>query len=122
MKTTFFNMDEYIVSFPIEKQEILKKIRATIKKIIPKGEETISYAIPTFKLNGKNLVHFAAFKNHIGFYATPSGHAEFKEALSKYKQGKGSVQFPFDQPIPYDLIKRIVKFKVIEQKKNNVGL
>ncbi|MBK8398179.1 MAG: DUF1801 domain-containing protein [Leptospiraceae bacterium] len=122
MKTTFSNMDEYIVSFPIEKQEILKKIRATIKKIIPKGEETISYAIPTFKLNGKNLVHFAAFKNHIGFYATPSGHAEFKEELSKYKQGKGSVQFPFDQPIPYDLIKRIVKFKVIEQKKNNVGL
>ncbi len=122
MKTTFSNMDEYIVSFPIEKQEILKKIRATIKKIIPKGEETISYAIPTFKLNGNNLVHFAAFKNHIGFYATPSGHAEFKEELSKYKQGKGSVQFPFDQPIPYDLIKRIVKFKVIEQKKNNVGL
>lgn len=116
MKTTFSNMDEYIASFPAEIKEILEKIRGTIKKIIPKGEETISYAIPTFKLNGNNLVHFAAFKNHIGFYATPSGHAEFKEELSKYKQGKGSVQFPFDKPIPYELIKRIVKFKVKEQK------
>lgn len=116
MKTTFSNMDEYIASFPVEIQEILEKIRATIKKIIPKGEETISYAIPTFKLNGKNLIHFAAFKNHIGFYATPSGHAEFKEELSKYKQGKGSVQFPFDKPIPYDLIKKIVKFKIKEQE------
>jgi uncharacterized protein YdhG (YjbR/CyaY superfamily) len=116
MKTTFTNMDGYIASFPIEKQEILEKIRAIIKNIIPKAEETISYAIPTFKLNGKNLVHFAAFKNHIGFYATPSGHTEFKEELSKYKQGKGSVQFPFDKPIPYDLIKKIVKFKVKEQE------
>lgn len=120
MKTTFTNIDEYILGFPKETQLILQKIRTTIKKIIPKGEETISYAIPTFKLNGKNLVHFAAFKNHIGFYATPSGHAEFKEELSKYKQGKGSVQFPFDQPIPYDLIKRIVKFRVKEQEQKRI--
>lgn len=116
-------MDEYIASFPIEKQEILEKIRAIIKKIIPNTEETISYAIPTFKLNGKNLVHFAAYKNHIGFYATPSGQAEFKEELSKYKQGKGSVQFTFDKPIPYDLIKKIVKFKAKESSKGkNVRL
>ncbi|MCG9873196.1 MAG: DUF1801 domain-containing protein [Leptospiraceae bacterium] len=123
MKSIFTNVDEYIASFPIEKQEILEKIRAIIKKIIPNAEETISYAIPTFKLNGKNLVHFAAYKNHIGFYATPSGQSEFKEELSKYKQGKGSVQFTFDKAIPYDLIKKIVKFKAKEASKGkNVRL
>ncbi|MBK9499828.1 MAG: DUF1801 domain-containing protein [Leptospiraceae bacterium] len=114
MNTKFKTIDEYIASFPNNVQKILEKIRATIKKIIPKAEETISYAIPTFQLNGKSLVHFAGFKNHIGFYATPTGHKEFKKELANYKQGKGSVQFPLDQPIPYDLIKRIVKFRVEE--------
>ena len=114
MKTTFSTIDEYIASFPKETQILLKKVRATIKKVAPNLAETISYAIPTFQLNGKSLVHFAGFKNHIGFYATPTGHKEFKEELANYKQGKGSVQFPLDQPIPYDLIKRIVKFRVEE--------
>jgi len=119
MKASFSTIDDYISSFPKETQMVLEKIRATIKKIIPKAEETISYAIPTFKLNGKSLVHFAGYKNHIGFYATPTGHEEFKEELSKYKQGKGSVQFPLDKPIPYDLIKSIVKFRANETEQKN---
>jgi uncharacterized protein YdhG (YjbR/CyaY superfamily) len=116
MNKKFTNFDEYIGSFPQETQMILEKIRKTIQKIIPKAEETISYGIPTFKLNGVSLVHFAAYKNHIGFYATPNGHKEFKRELSVYKQGKGSVQFPLDKPIPYDLIKRIVKFRTKESE------
>src|SRR5690606_6679557 len=86
----------------------------TIKKLVPDAEESISYSIPTIKQNDVSLVHFAGFKNHIGFYATPTGHEEFKEELANYKQGKGSVQFPLDHPIPYDLIKKIVKFRVKE--------
>jgi uncharacterized protein YdhG (YjbR/CyaY superfamily) len=94
------NIDKYIANFPEETQVILQKIRATIKKIVPEAEETISYTIPSFKLNGVYLVYFAGFKNHIGFYATPTGHEEFKADLSNYKQGKGSVQFPLNKPIP----------------------
>lgn len=108
------NIDEYIADFPKETQVILNKIRTTIKKFVPESEETISYAMPAFKMNKKALVYFAGYKNHIGFYATPTGHKEFKEELSNYKQGKGSVQFPLDKPMPYELIKRIVKFRVAE--------
>jgi uncharacterized protein YdhG (YjbR/CyaY superfamily) len=104
------NIDDYIAGFPVEIQAILEKIRTTIRSAAPDAEEAIRYEIPTFRLNG-NLVHFAAFKNHIGFYPTPSGMEEFKEALSPYKQGKGSVQFSLDLPIPYDLIGRITKFR-----------
>lgn len=107
------NIDEYIAGFPNDVQKILKKIRATIKKAAPAAEEKISYQMPTFFLNG-NLVHFAAFKNHIGFYPVPTGIEKFKKELSIYKGGKGSVQFPLDQPIPYGLISRIVKFRVKE--------
>lgn len=105
-------IDEYIATFPKDVQKVLEQVRAAIKKAAPGAEQTISYAIPTFKLNGSNLVHFAAFKNHIGFYATPTGHAEFKKELSIYRQGKGSMQFPLDQPMPLGLISRIVKFRV----------
>jgi uncharacterized protein YdhG (YjbR/CyaY superfamily) len=108
------NIDEYIADFPKETQIILKKIRTTIKKLVPESEETISYAMPAFKMHKKALVYFAGYKNHIGFYATPTGHKEFKEELSNYKQGKGSIQFPLDKPMPYELIKRIVKFRVAE--------
>lgn len=108
------NTDEYIADFPKETQIILEEIRTTIKKLVPESEETISYAMPAFKLHKKALVYFAGYKNHIGFYATPTGHKEFKEELSNYKQGKGSVQFPLNKPMPYDLIKRIVKFRVAE--------
>jgi uncharacterized protein YdhG (YjbR/CyaY superfamily) len=106
------NIDEYIAAFPKDVQKILEQIRATIKKAAPGAEETISYAIPTFKLHGSHLVYFAAFKNHIGFYATPTGHVAFQKELSKYKQGKGSVQFPLEKPMPLSLITNIVKFRV----------
>jgi uncharacterized protein YdhG (YjbR/CyaY superfamily) len=117
MKTPFPNIDEYISSFPSETQEILKEIRTIIKNTVPNAEETISYGMPTFKLNGRYLVYFAAFKNHIGFYATPTGHAAFQERLSVYKQGKGSVQFPINKPMPWALITDIVKFRIEETSK-----
>lgn len=114
MKSTIAaNIDEYIAGFPEETQEILELVRATIQKAAPDATEAISYAIPTFKLNG-NLVHFAAFKTHIGFYPAPTGGEAFKKELSIYKTGKGSVQFPIDEPMPLGLITRIVKFRVKE--------
>ncbi len=109
-------IDEYIAGFPHDVQAILEKIRKTIRKAAPDAEETIKYRIPTFTLNG-NLVHFAAFKKHIGFYPVPTGIEKFKRALSVYKTAKGSVQFPLDKPIPYRLISRIVKFRVKENMK-----
>ena len=110
----FTTMDEYIASFPKNVQIILEKIRQTIRKTAPGAAEAISYQIPTFKLNGSNLVHFAAWKDHIGFYATPSGNAAFKKELAQYKMAKGSIQFPLDEPIPYDLMTKIIKFRVKE--------
>jgi Uncharacterized conserved protein len=110
-KTQAENIDEYIADFPKEIQKRLQEIRTVIKKAAPEAEETISYAIPTFKLNG-NLVHFAAFKNHIGFYPAPRGIEAFKKELSVYEGGKGTVQFPLDQPLPLSLIGKIVKFRV----------
>lgn len=107
------SIDEYIAGFPLETRQILNKVRATIRESAPLATETINYQIPTFTLHG-NLVHFAAFKNHIGFYPTPSGMTAFAKELSAYKGAKGSVQFPLDQPIPYDLIARIVRFRVEE--------
>lgn len=109
-------IDEYIAGFPVAIQAALEQIRQTIKKTAPTAEEKISYAIPTFTLNG-NLVHFAAFKNHIGFYAMPSGNEAFQQELSTYKKGKGSIQFPINKPIPLDLITKIVNFRV----KENLG-
>lgn len=108
------NIDEYIAGFPKDVQKRLEEMRATIRKSAPGAEEAISYAIPTFKLNG-NLVHFAAFKNHIGFYPAPRGIEAFKKELSAYEGGKGTVQFPLDHPLPLTLISKIVKFNV---KKN----
>lgn len=107
------NIDLYIAGFPKEVQLILKQVRATIMAAAPKASETIAYAMPAYKLNGP-LVYFAAFKNHIGFYATPTGHEAFAKELAAYKQGKGSVQFPLSQPVPLDLIARIVRFRVAE--------
>ena len=106
-------IDEYIAGFPPDVQAILQKIRLTIRKAAPGVEETIKYQMPTFMLKG-NLVYFAAFKEHIGFYPIPTGIEKFKKELAVYKQGKGSVQFPLDQPMPYGLISRIVKFRVKE--------
>ncbi|MEJ7739844.1 MAG: DUF1801 domain-containing protein [Chitinophagaceae bacterium] len=106
-------IDEYIAGFPEDIQKMLKQIRATIRKAAPHAEETIKYAMPTFTLNG-NLVHFAAYKNHIGFYPVPTGIEAFKKELSIYKGAKGSVQFPLDKPMPLNLIAKIVKFRVKE--------
>src|SRR3989449_10486746 len=111
-KKQFKTIDEYIKASPKDVQGLLQKLRLTIRKAAPEAVETISYQMPTFKLNGKGLVYFAVFKNHIGFYPIPSGIEAFKKELSPYKQGKGSVQFPIDQPIPYDLVRRIVTFRV----------
>lgn len=112
-KTDYKNIDEYIATFPKDVQDILQQIRKTVLESAPGAEETISYGMPAFKLNG-NLVYFAGFQHHIGFYPIPTGVEEFKAALSGYVTGKGSIQFPLDQPIPYDLITRIVKFRVEE--------
>jgi len=107
----FKTIDEYINLFPDEVRTILNQIRQTIREAAPEAEETINYQMPTFTLHG-NLVHFAAFKNHIGFYPTPTGIEAFKEELSPYKGAKGSVQFPIDQPMPLPLIRRIVEYRV----------
>lgn len=110
-------IDTYIATFPRGVQDILKKLRQGIKEIAPEAEETIKYGIPTFQSNGKNVVHFAAFKNHIGFYPTPPAIVAFKKELSSYKQAKGSVQFPLDRPIPYSLVKKIVEFRMKGNKR-----
>jgi uncharacterized protein YdhG (YjbR/CyaY superfamily) len=109
------NIDEYIAGFPHEVQEILQRIRTTIRKAAPDAKEAIKYQVPTFVLNG-NLVHFGAFKKHVGFYPTPSGIEQFKDELSEYEAAKGSVQFPFDKPMPLGLISKIVKFRVKETR------
>jgi uncharacterized protein YdhG (YjbR/CyaY superfamily) len=111
----FKTIDEYIGAQPARTQKVLKSLRAAIKAAAPVATETINYGIPTFQLSG-NLVHFAAFENHIGFYPTPSGIAAFKKELSRYASAKGSVQFPLDEPMPLGLITRIVKFRVREQQ------
>ena len=107
------DIDEYIAAFPKEVQKRLQQMRKIIQKAAPQAEETINYAMPTFTLNG-NLVHFAGYANHIGFYPTPSGIEAFKKELSLYKGAKGSVQFPLDEPLPLDLITKIVEFRVAE--------
>jgi uncharacterized protein YdhG (YjbR/CyaY superfamily) len=109
----FKNVDEYIRSFPPDVQKILEQLRKTIREVAPEADEAISYGMPTFKLNG-NLVHFAAFKSHIGFYPTPSGIEAFEKELAPYKHAKGSVQFPINKPVPLDLVRKIVKYRVKE--------
>ena len=113
------NVDEYILDFPEDIQSLLNLVRSTIQQAAPEAEESIGFGMPAYKIHGKPLVYFAAFKNHIGFYATPTGHAEFAKELSKYKQGKGSVQFPIDQPMPLKLIAQIVEFRVIENQEKS---
>lgn len=112
-------ISDYINEFPQEVRKILSSMYAVIKKAAPEAEETISYGMPAFKVKGKALIYFAGYKNHIGLYATPTGHTKFAKALSKFKQGKGSVQFPLGEPVPYDLIEKIVAFRrkeVLEKK------
>jgi len=115
-KSGFTSIDEYIGTFPEDVQKMLEEVRATIKAAAPEAEEKISYQMPTFFLKG-NLIHFAAFKNHIGLYPTPSGTEAFKRELSIYQGAKGSVRLPIDKPLPLKLISRIVKFRVAENLK-----
>lgn len=107
------DIDEYIAGFPADVRKLLERIRRTIRKAAPGAEEAIRYRIPTFTLNG-NLVHFAAYKEHIGFYPAPTGIERFKRELSAYGSGKGTLKFPLDEPIPFDLIGKVVKFRVQE--------
>ena len=109
------SIDQYIAGFPPDVQAILQAIRAIVREAAPDAVETISYQMPTFRLNG-NLVHFAAYKNHIGLYPTPSGTEHFRTELAPYQGGKGSIRFPLSQPMPYDLIRRIVQFRVEENR------
>jgi len=121
-RNQFKTIDEYIARFPKNVRNILEELRQAIRESAPKAEETISYAMPAFKLNGKSLVFFAAWKNHVGFY--PAGSSEafkkelltFKKELAPFKQAKGTIRFPLDKPIPFDLVKKIVKFRVIENE------
>jgi uncharacterized protein YdhG (YjbR/CyaY superfamily) len=107
-------IDEYIAEFPAGTRKVLEEVRAIIRAAAPGATETISYAMPTFDMNGHHLVHFAGYEKHIGFYPVPSGMEAFEEELKPYKRGKGSVQFPLGQPMPADLIRRIVEFRVKE--------
>lgn len=113
-KADYKDIDTYIKTFPKDVQKVLEDIRMTIHEEAPEATEAISYQIPTFKLNGKNLVHFAGWKHHIGFYPTPSGTTAFSKELAAFNPAKGSVQFPLDQPIPFELIKKIVRYRVEE--------
>jgi uncharacterized protein YdhG (YjbR/CyaY superfamily) len=113
-RSTVSTIDEYIAGFPVATQTVMRELRALIRSVAPDATETISYAIPTFDLNGRHLVHFAGYERHIGFYPIPSGIEAFKEQLKPYKQGKGSVQFPLGRPLPKDLIRRVVEFRVAE--------
>ncbi|MBK8503594.1 MAG: DUF1801 domain-containing protein [Saprospiraceae bacterium] len=113
------SVDAYISEFPADVQKVLNEMRQLIKVIAPEALEEISYGMPAYKLNGP-LVYFAGYKNHIGLYATPSGHSVFEKELSIYKQGKGSVQFPLKEPMPWDLIKRIVKFRLQENLNKSI--
>ncbi len=119
-QTTRKNIDDYIADFPPDVRVMLEKIRATIRKAAPGAAEAIKYRLPTFVLSG-NLVHFGAFKKHIGFYATPTGNKKFREELSAYEGAKGSVQFPLDKPIPFGLISKMVKFRVKENLERSVA-
>jgi len=110
----FKNIDEYIRSFPPDVQKILEQLRNIVHENAPGAEEAIRYGMPTFRQNGNNLVHFAAYEHHLGFYPTPSAIVAFEKELPPYKHAKGSVQFPLDNPVPYDLVKRIVQFRVKE--------
>ncbi len=112
-------ISEYIKKFPINVQEILKGMQDTIKSVAPEAQECISYGMPTFKLNGKNLVHFAGYKSHIGFYPTPSAIQKFQAELRSFKSSKGAIQFPINRPIPFDLVKRITLFRTGELGSTN---
>jgi uncharacterized protein YdhG (YjbR/CyaY superfamily) len=111
-KKRFGTMDEYIQTFPKDVQRILQTIRRTIQQVAPKATEAISYQIPAFKLNGRNLIYFAAWKEHVALYPIPPGSQAFKKELAPYVGGKGTVRFRLNESVPYDLVKKIVKYRL----------
>ena len=113
-RSTATTIDEYMAGFPADTQRVLEELRALIRAAAPGATETISYAIPTFDLNGKHLVHFAGYAKHVGFYPVPSAMTAFADELAPYKRGRGSAQFPLGEPLPKDLIRRVVEFRVAE--------
>jgi len=117
MNDQYSTIDEYIASFPPGEQQKLREMRAVIRRAAPDAEEAIRYGIPTFRLDGSNLVHFAAFKDHLSFFPTASGVEKFRKDLSAYTLSKGTIQFPLDGPVPYDLMEKIVRFRVQESRK-----
>lgn len=117
-KTNFQSIDEYIASCPEETHERLQTIRAEIKSIVPDAKEKISYQIAAFELNGRNLIHFAGWKNHVSLYPIPAGSEAFNKSIAKYADGKGTVKFPLDQPLPLKLIQQIVKYRVADNLRN----
>ena len=117
MRDQFTTIDEYIVSFPPDMQEKLQGIRSVIHRAVPDAEEAIRYGIPTFRLDSHNLVHFAAFRDHLSFFPTASGVEKFRKELSSYALSKGTIQFPLDEPVPYDLVERIARFRAEETRK-----
>ena len=117
IKVTYKSLDEYIGTFPEDVQKILQQLRATIKTAAPEAEETISYNIPTFKLNGKYLIYFAGWKSHISIYPIPIGSEAFNKQVAKYAEGKGTLKFPIDKPLPLKLISKMVKLKLAENQK-----
>lgn len=118
-KRGFTSMDEYIATFPTDVQKILKKVRSTIKAAAPKAEETISYGIPTFTMNGTYLIYFAGWKHHISIYPVPGGDAAFNKSVEPYIAGKGTLKFPLDEPIPYPLITQMVKLQIANNLEKN---
>ena len=118
MKTAITTVDEYIASFPEGTQKVLEEIRRTIKSVAPDAKEKISYQIAAFELNGKNLIYFAGWKNHVSVYPIPTGDEAFKEEIAGYVDGKGTLKFPLDKPLPIKLIRKIVKYKVADNLKN----
>jgi len=121
MKKGFNSIDEYITTFPEEIQKILEELRAVIKAAAPGAREKISYQIAAFELNGKNLIHFAGWKNHISIYPIPSGSEAFNKQVAQYADGKGTLKFPIDKPLPWKLIGKIVKYRVADNLKNTVN-
>ena len=117
-KKGFASVAEYIGSFPPDVQKVLKEMRTTIKEVVPTAKEKISYQIACFELNGKNLVHYSAWKKHVSMYPIPAGSEAFNKAVSKYTAGKGTIQFPLDQPLPLKLIRQVVKYRVADNLKN----
>ena len=113
-KKLFTTIDEYISTFPADIQVILEKVRQSIHKVVPEAAETMSYAMPTFDLDGKHVVFFAGWKHHLSLYPLPAGDEVFQQAIANYKRARGSIQFPFDKPIPYDLVEQIVTLLIEE--------